>query len=83
MALALYVDDLLIVWSRKESLTEEKERLKEHFKMKDMGSAHFLLGVEIRRRFDGGYFMVQEKYAAEEVWHGCCQDSLDTFRTRK
>ena len=65
--MALYVDDLLIVWSSKESLTEVKERLKEHFKMKDMGSAHFLLGVEIRRRLDGGYFMVQEKYAAEVV----------------
>ena len=65
--LALYVDDLLIVWSSKESLAEVKERLKLHFKMKDMGSAHFLLGVEIRRRLDGGYFMVQEKYASEVV----------------
>ena len=53
--LALYVDDLLIVWSSKESLTEVKERLKDHFKMKDMGSAHFLFGVEIRRKLDGGY----------------------------
>ena len=35
--------------------------------MKDMGSAHFLLGVEIRRRLDGGYFLVQEKYANEVV----------------
>ena len=61
--LALYVDDFLIVWSSKESLTEVKERLKEHFKMKDMESAHFLLGVEFRRNLDGGYFMVQEKYA--------------------
>ena len=65
--LALYVDDLLIVWSSKESLDEVKERLKDNFKMKDMGSAHFLLGVEIRRRLDGGYFMVQEKYAKEVV----------------
>ena len=32
-----------------------------------MESAHFLLGVEIRRKLDGGYFMVQEKYAAEVV----------------
>ena len=46
---------------------EVKERLKLHFKMKDMGSAHFLLGVEIRRRLEGGYFLVQEKYASEVV----------------
>lgn len=44
---ALHVDYLLIVWSSKESL-EVKERLKLHFKMKHMGSAHFLPGVEIR-----------------------------------
>ena len=43
---ALYVDDLLIVWNNKESLAKLKERLKEHFKMKDLGSAQFLLGVE-------------------------------------
>ena len=64
---ALYVDDLLIVWSSKESLDEVKEQLKNDFKMKDMGSAHFLLGVEMKRRLDGEYFMVQEKYVTEMV----------------
>ena len=38
-----------------------KERLKEHFKMKDMGSAWFPLGVEMRKRLEEGYFMVEEK----------------------
>lgn len=52
--LALNVDDLLIVWSSRESLAEVKERLKEHFKMKDMGSALILLGVDIKRRLAGG-----------------------------
>ena len=65
--LALCVDNLPILWSTPESLMEVKERLKENFKVKGMGSAHFLLGVEIRRRLDGGYFMVQEKYASEVV----------------
>ena len=65
--LALYVDDLLIVWNSQESLSEVKERLKQHFKMKDMGSAHFLLGMEIRRSLEGEYFLVQEKYAQEVV----------------
>ena len=67
--LALYVDNLLIVWSSKESLAEVKERLKMHLKMKYMGSAHFLLGVEIRRMLDGGYFMAQEKYAPFPILH--------------
>ena len=57
--LALYVDDLLLVWGDKESLLSVKGSLSEHFKMKDLGSATYLLGVEIRRRSGGGYFLVQ------------------------
>ena len=63
--LALYVDDLLLVWYDKKSLLSVKESLSDHFKMKDLGSAEYLLGVEIRRRSGGGYFLVQEKYARE------------------
>ena len=44
-----------------------KGSLSDHFKMKDLGSAEYLLGVEIRRRSGGGYFLVQEKYAQEAV----------------
>ena len=39
--LVLYVDDLLIAWRSHESSAEIKERLKEHFKMRDLGSASF------------------------------------------
>ena len=45
----------------------DKESLSDHFKMKDLGSAEYLLGVEIRRRSGGSYFLVQEKYAQEVV----------------
>ena len=41
---ALYGDDLLIVWSSKESRSEVKKRLKQHFKMKDSESAKLFLG---------------------------------------
>ena len=44
-----------------------KRSLSESFKMKDLGSTEYLLGVEIRRRPGGGYFLVQEKYAQEVV----------------
>ena len=57
--LALYVDDLLLVWGDKESLLSVKGSLSEHFKMKDLGSAKYLVGVEIWRRSGGGYFLVQ------------------------
>ena len=65
--LALYVDDLLVVWFDKESLLSVKGSLSDNFKMKDLGSAEYLLGVEIRRRSGGGYFLVHEKYAQEVV----------------
>ena len=64
---ALYVDDLLLVWFDKGSLLSVKGSLSDNFKMKDMGSAEYLLGVEIWRRSGGGYFLVQEKYAQEVV----------------
>ena len=44
-----------------------KGSLSDNFKMKDLGSAEYLLGVKIRRRSGGGYFLVQEKYAQEVV----------------
>ena len=65
--LALYVDDLLLVWGDKDSLLSVKGSLSEHFKMKDLGLGLYLLGLEIRRRSGGGYFLVQEKYAEEVV----------------
>ena len=65
--LALYVDDLLLVWIDEGSLLSVKGSLSDNYKMKDLGSAEYLLGVEIRRRPGGGYFLVQEKYAQEVV----------------
>ena len=44
--IALYVDDLLMVWKRKEVLEMVKRKLQEKFEMKDLGVATFLLGIE-------------------------------------
>lgn len=49
------------------TLVEVKERLKEHFKMKDLESAEFVLGVESTRILDGGSFLVQYNYASKVV----------------
>ena len=46
--LALHVDNLLIVWNSKESLTEVKQSLKELFTITYLGCALFLLGMEIK-----------------------------------
>ena len=51
--IALYVDDLLMVWKRREVLEMVKRRLRQRFEMKDLGTATFLLEIELRRR--GGW----------------------------
>ena len=42
--IALYVDDLLIVWKIREALDHVKGKLKGKFDMKDLGTETFLLG---------------------------------------
>ena len=47
--IALYVDDILIASNNKKMLRKEKVALKERFNMKDMGEAHYCLGIQILR----------------------------------
>ena len=71
------------MWYETESLLSVKGSVSDHFKMKDLGSVEYLLGVEIRRRSGEGYFLVQEKYAQEVVKKfgmGEGQGGLDPIR---
>lgn len=45
---AVYVNDLLILTSNKESLCTLKKQLSQNFKMKDFGEARHLLGLIVR-----------------------------------
>ena len=45
----VYVDDLLLVANNAAQLANTKAALSSRFDMKDMGKAHFILGVQIRR----------------------------------
>ena len=42
--LLLYVDDLFLTGNEKE-ITENKKKLVEEFKMKDLGLMHYFLGL--------------------------------------
>ena len=44
-----------------------KDGLSSQFKMKDLGEAKFLLGIEIRRQPNGDVLLVQERYARDVV----------------
>ena len=65
--IALYVDDLFLVGKKLGRIREVKDGLCSQFKMKDLGEAKFLLGIEIRRQPNGDVFLVQERYARDVV----------------
>nr|XP_051221126.1 uncharacterized mitochondrial protein AtMg00810-like [Lolium perenne] len=54
-------DTLGMLWSPWARLTE---RLRAEFALKDLGSLHYFLGIEVVRRTDG-FFLHQRKYAHE------------------
>ena len=45
----LYVDDLLLISNNLRRLQSVKEELSQRFDMKDLGEAHFILGLQIQR----------------------------------
>ena len=49
MFIALYVDDLLLLSSSLTKLVSLKQDLAKKFEMKDLGEAHFILGIQIER----------------------------------
>ena len=63
--IALYVDDLFLVGSKLGNIKRVKEGLSREFKMKDLGEARFLLGIEIRRLGGGDVLLIQERYARD------------------
>ena len=61
----LFVDDMFIIGAVMDKIGGVKQLLNNRFKMKDLGKASYLLGMEIRRQPEGGVLLVQEKYAKE------------------
>jgi len=49
MFVALYVDDLLLLSNSSMKLATLKQDLAKKFEMKDLGEAHFILGIQIER----------------------------------
>ena len=64
IALALYVDDLLLAGSSVERIQQLKLELHKRFEMKDLGEAKVCLGLEIHRnRSERKLWLAQSKYA--------------------
>ena len=69
--LALYVDDIFLTGKNLARIQETKQVLGTDMKVKDLGEARYLLGIELRRRHqfgdmkEGDILLVQEKYVKD------------------
>lgn len=60
--LAVYVDDLLIVCATETQRDFVKKLLMAKFNMKDLGEAHYILGIQLERENDGSITLSQSTY---------------------
>ncbi|KAJ0392071.1 hypothetical protein ATCC90586_011078 [Pythium insidiosum] len=58
--ISLYVDDLLIAAKDVNLVQEVKDQLKRHFKMKDLGPAKFVIGMEIEYHVDSKVLTIKQ-----------------------
>ena len=64
--LALYVDDITMACNNLQVIQEDKETLKKHYQMTDLGEITWILGMHITRDRRAGWIALsQEKYALE------------------
>ncbi|XP_070056703.1 uncharacterized protein [Nicotiana tomentosiformis] len=61
VVLAVYVDDILLAGDDLTEMNSLKSYLDDQFKIKDLGSVHYFLGLEITTH-PQGYLMSQHKY---------------------
>jgi histone deacetylase 1/2 len=63
--LLVYVDDIIVVSSSTEAADHLVHQLGTSFPLKDLGSLHYFLGVEVYTQDSGCLLMSQRKYALE------------------
>lgn len=64
LALLVYVDDILFVSDMDATVTNVKQLLAKEFKIKDLGTMRYFLGLEIALAASGIY-LSQRKYTLE------------------
>ena len=64
--LLLYVDDMLITGDDVGYIDFVKKKLSEQFKMSDLGSLSYFLGIEVEHT-DDGYYISQQKYTQDLI----------------
>ncbi|KAL5581880.1 hypothetical protein UlMin_014322 [Ulmus minor] len=64
MLVLIYVDDMIVTGNDSSSMQFFVEKLHKKFALKDMGSLHHFLGIEVKRD-DSGMYLTQSKYIDE------------------
>ena len=62
--LLLYVDDIIITGSASQAISDVIHALAREFDIKDLGSLHYFLGIQVTHRQDG-LFLSQDKYVTD------------------
>jgi hypothetical protein len=76
-AIAIYVDDILIISSRKEKTQDFIQKISKPFRITNLGEIHWLLGTKIVRT-QGGLQLNQEKYINDILKRFGMQDCKPT-----
>jgi transposase InsO family protein len=77
LLIAIYVDDLIILSNDLDSLNYLKAELSKKFEMKDLGEAHYILGIEVcRNRQEKSIRISQSKYIDDILRRFNMTDSL-------
>ncbi|KRX22772.1 Retrovirus-related Pol polyprotein from transposon TNT 1-94 [Trichinella nelsoni] len=69
LAVGVYVDDLLILSNNESSKNELKTALCKRLKMKNLGKAHWCLGIRIVQDVENGTLSIDQEQYIEEMLH--------------
>ena len=79
LILLLYVDDILLTGSDEDLLKSLLTALKERFAMKNLGTPHYFVGIEIESH-SGGIFLHQHAYA-QDILHQASMSECNPMPT--
>lgn len=60
----IYVDDILVASSGHKETSALLRDLQKEFALKDLGDAHYFLGIEVKKTYDG-LLLTQERYTTD------------------